>query len=240
MSRAGYGAGAGYGTLRAFGAGLTALMVAGSVVSATPALVRSTELVELAWPEGSTGLRLTPGPGTVTIREGSTPGIEIEQTTSFTDPQARVTEAADGTTVLDLSCPQGVLKRCHADWSIVVPEGASLDLTEVIGDVRLEEVTGPVAVSGSVGDVSLTGSPSTVDVRLSVGNLDVELSAPASEVTVQTNVGDVELRLPGEVAYDVRTRSDVAAEVVEVARDADSPYRVDVSTNVGDIRITND
>ena len=132
------------------------------------------------------------------------------------------------------------MARCYGDFSLVVPEGMDITVRSSTGDVDLTGVTGPVTVQSSVGDVRLEGAPSEADLRSSVGQVTAVLGEPASMLSVQTAVGDIDLTLPGEVAYDVRSRSEVSDVVTTVRQDSRSEYVVDVSSNVGTITIDGD
>lgn len=227
----------GYAVLRGLGAALTAGLVATGALSAAPSLVRTTETAELGWPAASTQLVLRPGPGSVQIREGSVPGISVEQTWSFADPEPTVTTSGAGVTTVALNCSQGLVTRCQGDWEIVVPEGTDLVVDGAVGDIELEGVTGRVRVDAAAGDVHLSGSPVVVDASLDLGTISAVLSEAPAEVRARTNLGDIELIVPGGVAYDVRTRADAADVQVRVEHDPGSPHRIDMTANLGSIRI---
>ena len=128
--------------------------------------------------------------------------------------------------------------QCYADWSVAVPAGMTVVLRASVGDVDVAGLTGEVSVQGAVGDVTVAGAPSSLDVSTSVGQIDATLDEPAGSVRLRTSVGDIDLRLPDGVEYDVRAESSLDPATVEVETSSDSEYDVEVTTSVGSVLIT--
>ena len=225
-----------YAVTRALGIGLTSVLVLGGAASVVPEMVRSTTVTDLGWPEGVGTVRISLGSGSLELREGPGPAVMVTETSSFSTVDPTSSVSGDVLT-LDLPCGGGFLQRCEADWDLIVPPGTDVVVEHALGDVDLQGVTGAVEVNGSLGDVRVSGAPSTLDVRLSLGDVVADLDEPADRVSIQTNLGDVEVTLPGEVAYDLSTSSDVETPRTEVRTDPASPYRVDVRTDLGEIAL---
>jgi hypothetical protein len=224
-------------------AGLAAvgLLVAAGAASTVPEMVRDTQEEVFALPAGTIELDLRGDAGDIVLREagpGREPGIVAEKHWSFREPTVEVS-AAGGVTSASLDCPSlAQLGQCYASWTVTVPEGLKVVVRANVGDVDVAGLTGEVTVQGSVGDVQVSGAPSTLDVSTSVGSIDAALSEPASSVRLRSSVGDVDLRLPGDVAYDVQASSSLDAATVDVETSSDSDYEVDVETSVGSVSVT--
>lgn len=224
--------------LRLGGLAVVGLLVAAGAASTVPEMVRDADEEVFALPEGTVELDLRGGAGDVVLREGGEPGIVAEKHWSFREPEVRVSTVG-GVTSASLDCSSAArLGQCWADWAVTVPAGMPVVVRAGVGDVDVAGLTGAVTVHGSVGDVQVGGAPSSLDVSTSVGSVDVVLSEPASSVRLRTSLGDVDLRLPGDVAYDVDARSAVDAPVVEVETSSASEHDVEVSTSVGSVVIT--
>lgn len=224
--------------LRLAGLGVVGLLVVAGAASTVPEMVRDTDQEVFVLPAGTVELDLRGGAGDVVLREGGEPGIVAEKHWSFREPRVRVSTTGGVTSAsLDCSSPAR-LGQCWADWTVTVPAGVPVVVRAGVGDVDVAGLTGAVTVHGSVGDVQVSGAPSSLDVSTSVGSVDAVLSEPASSVRLRTSVGDVDLRLPGDVAYDVDAQAALDEPVVEVETSTTSGYDVDVRSSVGSVVIT--
>lgn len=226
-----------HGVLRAVGAGVTGLLVLAGATSALPQLVTSSQLRDLGWEKDTVELQVDGAVGDVRVREGGEPSIMLKQTWAFHEPKTTV-DSVDGVTTVAVDCSNGFLRRCNGDWDIVVPSGTKVVVRSSFGDIGLRDVTGDVVVAGSVGDVDVTGAPASLDVQTSVGDVTAHLAEPVESVRVQTNIGDITLVVPDTVAYAVQARSELATPVPMVRQDPDSPYTIDVSSDIGEIKVS--
>ncbi|MBC7349659.1 MAG: DUF4097 family beta strand repeat protein [Candidatus Aminicenantes bacterium] len=85
------------------------------------------------------------------------------------------------------------------DYTIWIPEQASIDSKSVSGDVRVEKAGGPVRVSTVSGSVTVTGGKKTVsakavsgDIRVTGVEADCELSSVSGDLQVSQVRGSVE------------------------------------------------
>lgn len=227
--------------LRVAGAAVVGLLVGAGAVATVPEMVRDADEQVITVPPDTVRLDLRGDVGDVDVRAaagGEEARVTASKHWSFREPVARVT-SQDGALSVSLDCPRvpSVLGRCDADWEVVVPAGTDVVVRAGVGDVEVIGLTGEVAVHGSVGDVLVSGAPSSLDVATSVGEVDVVLDEPAESVRVRTSVGDVALRLPEGVTYDVRAASSLEPATVEVDSSSTSPYEVEVSTGVGSVLV---
>ena len=92
-------------------------------------------------------------------------------------------------------------------------------------------------MTSAVGDVRLTGSPGTADLRSSVGTVTALLTEPPDLLQVESSVGDIDVTLPPNYEYAVRTDADLPEVITDVRQDSGSPYVIDVRAGIGTIRI---
>lgn len=225
---------------RVAGLAVVGLLVTAGAVSTVPEMVRDAEDEVFALPEGTAELHLRGDAGDVLVRgvaDGQPTGITASKHWSFAEPTARV-DTAGGVTSVFLDCTPVPFGQCYADWAVAVPEGMKVVLRTSVGDVDVAGVTGDVTVDGSVGDVRVTGSPTTLEVTTSVGQVSAVLQEPAESVRLRSSVGDIDLRLPEGVTYDVRATSPLDPAAIGVETSDQSEYDVDVSTSVGSVVIT--
>ncbi|WP_156875722.1 DUF4097 family beta strand repeat-containing protein [Ornithinimicrobium pekingense] len=227
--------------LRIAGLGVVGLLVLAGAASTVPEMVRDAEEEVHALPGGTVELDLSGDVGDVSVREvaaGQEPSVTASKHWSFREPTVEVS-TTDAVTSVSLDCPRlARFGQCYADWDVLVPEGMAVVMRASVGDVDIADVTGAVTVRGSVGDVSVSGTPARLDASTSVGQIDVTLDEPVGTVRLRSSVGDVTLRLPAGVTYDVDAVSAVDEPVVQVQTSTTSPYAVDVSSSVGSVLVT--
>ncbi len=94
------------------------------------------------------------------------------------------------------------LRHGEVRYRLVVPAGASLDISNVAGAVDLAGVTGDVTVETQAGaitaDVGRVAGNRAIDLRATTGAVDLSI-APNSDATIaaSSTVGDVSSRIPG-------------------------------------------
>lgn len=229
--------------LRLAGLGVVGLLVLAGTASTVPEMVRDAQDEVHALPEGTVELDLSGDVGDVSVREavgGEAASVTASKHWSFREPTVELS-TTDAVTSVSLDCPRVArFGQCYADWDVVVPEGMAVVVRASVGDVDVADLSGPVSVRGSVGDVTVSGAPSRLDASTSVGQIDVTLDEPVETVRLRSSVGDVSLRLPADVTYDVHAASAVDDPVVQVQTSTTSPYAVDVSSSVGSVLVTDD
>lgn len=226
--------------VRVVGAAVVGLLTLGLAVGTVPEMVRDSQTQSFAVPEGTRELRIVGDVGDVDVRgvaAGLPTGISAEKHWSFREPHARA-ETSDGVTTLTMDCPGfPALGQCYADWDVAVPEDLDVVVRTSVGDVDAAGLVGDVVVRSSVGAVAVTGTPSSLDVSTGVGDVDAVLTTPAEQVLVRSGVGDVHVTLPGDVAYDLRTKGMEPADV-RVDTSSTSDYEVVLESGVGSVLVS--
>lgn len=216
-----------------------ALLTVGAAAMGVPEMVRDSRVQSFAVPEGTRELRVVSDVGDVDVRgvpDGGATGLSADKHWSFREPEARQ-ETVGAVTTVSLECPGiATFGQCYADWTVAVPEDLKVVVRSTVGDVDLEGLTGDLVVTSSVGQVTVAASPSSLDVTTSVGDVSAVLGEPADRVSVRTSVGDVDLTLPGGVAYDVQASSLDPADV-RVETSPGSEHEVTVESSVGSVLV---
>ncbi|MGD0054784.1 MAG: DUF4097 family beta strand repeat-containing protein [Acidimicrobiales bacterium] len=114
------------------------------------------------------------------------------------------------------------------DVTVVVPEGSSLEIKTVSGDVSLQGPLNAVTVSTVSGDVSVTNSCDTVDAHTASG--DVSIDRVLKSLRCRCASGDVE-------CHDTAATTEVMSASGDVDLTVAQPGRLEVKVVSGDIRV---
>ena len=172
-------------------------------------------------------------------------------------PSLHTSSTSAGVTVSGSGCsPFGVLV-CGQDITIQLPPGFTVVASSSGGDVRATGLTGPLKLHSSAGDVHVDGTTGTLNVSSSAGDVkgtnlrSTQVSASSSAgdvslrfiavpdaVTANSSAGDVTVRVPGSVAYQVKTpKSSIGDTRVSVRRDDASTHVITAGTSAGDVTV---
>ena len=128
--------------------------------------------------------------------------------------------------------------RCDVDYRIRMPMAMSAEITAQAGAVKVDGLSGDLQVATQAGAVegrALTSAE--VIIETAAGAASLEFAKAPTLVRAKTNAGAVELRVPGTTAYAVDVRTSVGATSVDVDEDPASKHRIEVSTDVGAVKI---
>jgi hypothetical protein len=106
------------------------------------------------------------------------------------------------------------------------------------GDVRLNRVAGTVNADTGSGSVTASGlSGERTNLRTGSGDVTISVST-AQDVVAKTSSGDVKVTVPKGAAYRVKTNSSSGEKDVTIATDPNGKYQLDLTTESGDISVT--
>jgi DUF4097 and DUF4098 domain-containing protein YvlB len=170
------------------------------------------------------------GDGPVTVTEEHRYGRRKPATTHQVEGQTlRLTESG---------CGDDDELRCSVGYRIRLPKSMSADITASAGAVEVDGLSGNLHVATAAGSVEGRGLNSPeVTVETEAGALSLEFTKAPSLVRATTSLGAVELRLPGTTAYAVKASSEVGERSVTVDQDPASRHRIEVSTEVGAVKV---
>lgn len=121
--------------------------------------------------------------------------------------------------------------------TVRVPAGLAVTVRSSNGDVDLADFGDGVEVSSDNGDVSLEEVSGTVRVETQNGDIELETDSAPDEIDLATANGDIGASVSGDSAYRVETSTDHGDITVDVATEPGSPHLITAATNSGDITI---
>lgn len=232
-------------TLLAFAAATTTSWMEGRSFSDVPATT------ELGAP---TSLTLATGVADVRVLASSdvdqvTMALVDEGVTALpapgTEVRARISQQGEAATpVLEVRQPERFAALPwlpeRLDILVLVPVGhaLALDLTTEVGDVRADGDFSAVSVRTEVGDIRLApvSAPGGLTVDSDVGDVEIELEDPApATVDITTAVGNVDLLLPTDAGGAVTVTSDVGE--VDITAPGTGTWRLDASSELGTVEV---
>jgi hypothetical protein len=153
-----------------------------------------------------------------------------------------------------------VIKPAHlgrnqlsVDLTITAPGDLAVDCATNVGDIRVTDFTKQVKAATDVGAIACTGLREASDLHANVGDVKAAYAndaPPALDVTMATNVGNIEFTGPAEISAHLTARSNVGSITTDrpltvtgalkqsvSATLGQGEGRVNLSANVGSIRI---
>ena len=119
-----------------------------------------------------------------------------------------------------------------------MPEAMAVEITAQAGAVKLDGLAGDLRVTTEAGAVEGRGLTSEqVIIRTEAGAADLEFVEAPTLVQTTSELGGVNLRLPGTTAYAVDVHTEVGASAVHVDHDPASPRKITIHTEVGGVNI---
>ncbi len=174
----------------------------------------------------------------VAIETGDGP-VTVTETYHFTGDKPVTSHRVDGRTLrlTETGCRTDNA-RCGVEFRIHLPAATRAEITSQAGAVRVTGLTGDMSVTTQAGAVEGRGlGGDEVSVSTQAGATTLEFARAPSIVRASTEVGAIEVRVPGGTSYAVDVHSAVGKTDVAVPRDSTSEHRIEARTNVGAVRI---
>lgn len=145
--------------------------------------------------------------------------------------------------VVDLYCryngvPVWFVPDCGIDYSAQVPEPSSVAVELTSGSILARGLADGVdlaATSGSITGEDLSG---TIQVSTSSGMISMELSEGPSDLTAETEFGDISIGVSREESYRIITSTTDGRIDVGVPSDPEAESVLDLRSTYGDITVT--
>jgi hypothetical protein len=173
------------------------------------------------------------------IVEGGDGPVTVDETYHFDDDKPVTSHRVEGSTLhlTDEGCRNDDV-RCDVEFRVHLPAAARTAITSQAGAVRLTDLTGEVSVSTRAGGVEGRGlGGDEVSVETQAGAATLEFTQAPSVVNASTDVGAIEVRVPGDTSYAVDVQTTVGRSEVSVPRDPTSPHRIRIRTTVGAVKV---
>jgi len=173
----------------------------------------------------------------VIVEAGDGP-ISVTETYGPTGDNPRTSHQVEGTTlrITDTGCRRP--GRCQVEIRARVPAATAADITTRAGAIRLSGLHGEIAVANQAGTVEASGLGSTrVSANTRTGSISLSFSRPPNAVKAWTALGSVVVKVPMTKAYAVDVSTALGGSEILVPRDAASPHKISLRTDLGGVRV---
>lgn len=142
----------------------------------------------------------------------------------------------DGVVRAEAKHPHGNgIRNYEVEWKITAPPDVDIDVTNDVGDLRITGFQKNISLTNDVGDAFVISDPadeaSSGSVRVTTGVGDIHARRACTGFTARTGVGDIIAMAGGPV--DVQTDvGDVSLKLLPTTAE-----KVRVSTDVGDVHL---
>jgi hypothetical protein len=212
---------------------LTAPRPASASASSVPGVRHSVETYRVLSPVRSLALSAAVSQVTITGSQQRTTSVTEQIWYSQRLPSFS-RSLAGGTLSLGYTCPAEA--DCGVGYHIQVPRDTAVSVTLQSGSITLSGLAGPVTASTATGLISATGlSGDTVRLRTGSGEIIAGFTSPPTTLQATTQVGAINIGVPGTVLYNVTARA--TAYVINVNISTSSPYTITAQAGTGAITV---
>jgi hypothetical protein len=189
-----------------------------------------------------------PAPGTVKITarpayRGTPPVVSTTVRGGLLTITARCLRGggSDCQVSLNLRLPRGMGVQASTGLGRIAVLGMTgpVTVSDALGNVQLQDVAGPLTVTDSLGDIDgfgLTSEHSTFTADL--GAIDVAFSSPPARVAATDQEGNVTVRVPATVDYQVAESAQLGSATCTVPRSVPSAHMITASSQLGSVTVT--
>lgn len=176
--------------------------------------------------------------GSVAVEAGEGP-ITVTETYRFTRDQPRTSHELEGTTLRleDAGCAE-FDPRCHVEFNVRAPAATAVDVRTRAGAIRIAGLDGDIELTNEAGTVEAAGLASKrVSSSTRTGSITLSFSKPPNDVKASAAFGSVEVMVPTSTAYAVEVSTKLGGSEILVPRDAASPHKISLRTELGGLRV---
>jgi hypothetical protein len=183
------------------------------------------------------------GAGKITVTGSSRTTIAVTEQPSYSNaakpPVTSHAVAATmyGTTLtLSYSCPSQL--TCGVAYTVAVPRGATVRVSDREGAITLASLAGPVSATTLAGAISATALASrAAELSSRAGAIIATFTAVPDSVHATTNAGPITLTLPRAAAYKVSAHTHVGQTTISVRQSAAAKSVITASSDIGNVTI---
>jgi len=183
-------------------------------------------------------LVVSSGVGAVTITGSQRSTVSVTEQIQFSArPPAMTRTLAGKTLTLGYRCPDESM--CSASYDIQVPRGVAVRVSSGVGEIRLSSLAGTVTAKSGTGLISAAGLTSrTASFTTNLGEINAVFATPPTTVHVTTNLGAINLRVPGTVSYHVNAPpGELGSAIITIPQSSSSRHVIDAVCNMGSLLI---
>ncbi|MBP1162288.1 hypothetical protein ABIC28_003213 [Rhodococcus sp. PvR044] len=205
---------------------------------------------------GTLTVRAPAGGVDLTISPSPDDRLHVSASGTYRGGPPVVTVGESGAAV-DIVCPEGQFWRCSLGVTVAVPSRADVTAEGVAGSITMTDLHGTVTATTTTGDVTIRRHHGPVraqtaegaveigaiaapelSARTAYGSIRIDVDTPPDSVDVRNTIGDIEIGLPGGVAYHLETTvRDATAVTTAVAEDPASPHLVRIESSAGAVAV---
>lgn len=174
------------------------------------------------------------GIGRVAITGSQRSAVSVTEQVQFSARPPAMTRALAGKTLtLGYQCPDESL--CSASYDIQVPRGVAVRVSSATGEIQLSSLAGTVTAKSGTGLIAAAGLTSrTASFSTNLGEIDAVFATPPVTVHASTNLGAINIRVPGTASYDVNAPP---GGIINVPQSSSSRHVIDATCNMGSLLI---
>ena len=183
------------------------------------------------------------GAGMITVTGSSRTTIAVTEHPSYSnDAKPPVTSHSVATTMygttltLSYSCPTQL--NCGVGYTVAVPRGVTVRVSDREGAIVLASLAGPVSATTIAGAITATALGSrAAELSSRAGSIIAAFTAVPDSVRATANAGEVRLTLPRAAVYKVGARTRVGHTTISVRQGATANSVITASTDIGNVTI---
>ena len=179
------------------------------------------------------------GAGQVAITGSQRSAVSVTEQVRFSArPPAMTRTLAGKTLTLGYQCPDESL--CSASYDIQVPRGVAVQVSSETGEIRLFSLAGTVTAKSGTGLIVAAGLTSrTASFTTNLGEIDAVFATAPVTLNATTNLGAINIRVPGTVSYDVKAPppGELGSAIITVPQSSSSRHVIDATCNMGSLLI---
>jgi hypothetical protein len=183
-------------------------------------------------------LVVSSGVGAVTITGSQRSTVSVTEQVQFSArPPAMTRTLAGKTLTLGYRCPDESM--CSASYDIQVPRGVAVRVSSGVGEIRLSALAGTVTAKSGTGLISAADLTSrTASFTTNLGEINAVFVTAPTTVHATTNLGAINLRVPGTVSYDVNAPpGELGSAIITIPQSSSSRHVIDAVCNMGSLLI---
>ncbi len=123
------------------------------------------------------------------------------------------------------------------DLVIKIPSNIeTLDIKSNVGDINIENINGEINITSNVGDTIIKNSNASYDIKTDVGDVNIQNSTLSDSSTFYSNVGDISIS-----TIDISEAKNLSVETnvgdIEISLPKGSNYEADIQEFMKDAKI---
>jgi hypothetical protein len=181
------------------------------------------------------------GTGHVHLEGTEAPRVMVREQMQWLWRRPHVRTALHGSTLaVSATCPDsGPVNRCKADLDLAIPFDADVVVQGDSGDISAQRLAGHLQMTTNSGDVKGTDlNPISVRANTEAGDVSLEFTTPPVSISANSDSGDVFVAVPAGGEYRVDATTDAGDVTVEgILRNDRALRSISATAGAGDVTV---